>query len=74
MAFIQEIAAKHPGENVLVVSHGSFIRHLLKELVPHIDMPDQLKNTSITKLFMKESQWDCELYNCTNHLLKKQLK
>ncbi|MBT2690214.1 histidine phosphatase family protein [Bacillus sp. ISL-47] len=74
MEFIKEISAKHAGENVLVVSHGSFIRHLLRELVPHADLTHPPKNTSLTTLLIKESQWDCELYNCTNHLEKEQIK
>ncbi|MDF2038214.1 histidine phosphatase family protein [Cytobacillus oceanisediminis] len=74
LEFLQEISDKHPGENVLIVSHGSFIRHLLRELVPHTDLSSPLKNTSITKLLIKESQWDCELYNCTKHLEVKQIK
>ncbi len=74
MEFMKEIAAKHQDENVLVVSHGSFIRHILKELVPHLDLSTPLKNTSITKLFIRESQWGCELYNCTSHLEKEQIK
>ncbi|GLB61902.1 histidine phosphatase family protein [Cytobacillus sp. NCCP-133] len=74
MEFMKEISAKHQGENVLVISHGSFIRHLLKEIVPNTDLTNPPKNTSLTTLFMKESQWGCELYNCTNHLVKEQIQ
>ncbi|MDA6130790.1 histidine phosphatase family protein, partial [Escherichia coli] len=74
LEFLQEITDKHPGENVLIVSHGSFIRHLLRELVPHTDLSSPLKNTSITKLLIKDSQWICELYNCTKHLEVKQIE
>ena len=74
LEFLQEITDKHPGKNVLIVSHGSFIRHLLRELVPHTDLSSPLKNTSITKLLIKESQWNCELYNCTKHLEVKQIE
>ncbi|WP_243522018.1 histidine phosphatase family protein [Bacillus pseudomycoides] len=66
--FIEEITYKHPNKNILIVSHGSFIRHLLKELVPHLSMIESPKNTSITKIRKFENGWDSELYNCTVHL------
>ncbi|PAE24809.1 MULTISPECIES: histidine phosphatase family protein [Bacillaceae] len=74
LGFLQEITEKHPGENVLIVSHGAFIRHLLRELVPQTDLSTPPKNTSITELLIKESKWDCELYNCTKHLEAEQIE
>lgn len=68
LPFIEEITYKYPNKNILIVSHGSFIKHLLKELVPHSSMTDPLKNTSITKIRKLENGWDSELYNCTIHL------
>ncbi|KAF0820764.1 hypothetical protein KIS4809_0291 [Bacillus sp. ZZV12-4809] len=74
LGFLQEIAERHPDENVLIVSHGSFIRHLLREVVPQTDLSTQPKNTSITELLLKESKWNCELYNCTKHLEAEQIE
>lgn len=68
LPLIEEITYKHPNKNVLIVSHGAFIKYLLKELVPHLNMTDSLKNTSITKIRKLENGWDSELYNCTIHL------
>jgi probable phosphoglycerate mutase len=67
---IEEIAANHPGQNVLIVSHGGFISHLLNELSPHTEMEGHLENTSLTKLIKTDGRWDCEKYNCTAHLVE----
>ncbi|PEO50780.1 histidine phosphatase family protein [Bacillus pseudomycoides] len=66
--FIEEITYKYPNKNILIVSHGSFIKQLLKELVPHLSMIESPKNTSITKIIKIENGWDSELYNCTVNL------
>ncbi|WP_338778486.1 histidine phosphatase family protein [Metabacillus sp. FJAT-52054] len=66
--FVEELLEKHPGKNILMVTHGSFIRHLLKELTPMNEESEPLKNTSITHLLLDDSKWSCGLYNCTKHL------
>ncbi|MBS2970603.1 histidine phosphatase family protein [Metabacillus sp. KIGAM252] len=66
--FVEEILKKHPGKNILMVTHGSFIRHLLQELTPVNEEREPLKNTSITHLLIEDSKWSCGLYNCTKHL------
>ncbi|MGG0187543.1 histidine phosphatase family protein [Bacillus rhizoplanae] len=68
LSVIEEIASKHDNKNILIVSHGAFIRYLLKELVPHLQMMESPKNTSLTKLIKVDNGWDSELYNCTIHL------
>ncbi|MEH6889240.1 histidine phosphatase family protein [Bacillus sp. JJ864] len=68
LSVIEEVVSKHGNKNILIVSHGAFIRHLLKELVPHLHMAESPKNTSLTKLIKLENAWDSELYNCTVHL------
>ncbi|MGG2095051.1 histidine phosphatase family protein [Bacillus sp. S13(2024)] len=68
LSVIEEIASKHDNKNILIVSHGAFIRHLLKELVPHLNMVESPKNTSLTKLIKAKNGWEPELYNCTIHL------
>jgi 2,3-bisphosphoglycerate-dependent phosphoglycerate mutase len=68
MPFIDEIIGKHPGQNVLIVSHGALTRYMLKALVPSIDLTVSPKNTSITTLVKTDAGWNCEQYNCTVHL------
>ncbi|ASN05436.1 histidine phosphatase family protein [Virgibacillus necropolis] len=66
LSFIDEIIQKHDGKRVLIVSHGSFIKHLLKDLVPHVE-ESSLKNCSLTKLRKSKGEWELELHNCTRH-------
>lgn len=68
LSFIDEITSKHSNMNILIVSHGSFIRQILKQLVPHMNEEGHLKNTSISKLLWTSNGWNCELYNCAAHL------
>ncbi|ALX49277.1 histidine phosphatase family protein [Lentibacillus amyloliquefaciens] len=69
-AFIDEISEKHVNQNVLIVSHGAFIKTLLKALCPGSNMDESLKNTSLTSLIKCGRSWNCELYNRTEHLLE----
>ncbi|PLR69029.1 histidine phosphatase family protein [Bacillus sp. UMB0893] len=71
MSFFEEITSKHPGKNILIVSHGSFIKHCLKKLVPKLEMEEGLKNTSISTIVKVESVWNCDVYNCTRHLAEQ---
>ncbi|MCW3464433.1 histidine phosphatase family protein [Chitinophaga nivalis] len=67
LAFIHELLAENAGKNILLVSHGSFIRQLLSVLVP--DMPvTAMKNTSVTRLQFDQDTWNCALFNCVSHL------
>jgi probable phosphoglycerate mutase len=68
LSFIEDVANKHINKNILVVSHGSLIRHLLKGLLPHVNTAEHLKNTSLTRIIKTNNTWDCELYNCTIHI------
>lgn len=68
MAFIEEIKIKHPGQKVLVVSHGSFIRRLLEFLIPDKELNKKIDNTSVTVIKLNETENYCELYNCIAHL------
>jgi len=65
---INDYINKHTNKNILIVSHGSFIIHMLKKLVSNIRLDEHLKNTSITEIIITENGWDCSLYNCTRHL------
>lgn len=68
LPLIEEISNRHVSKNILIVSHGAFIKHLLKVLVPYINLEQSLNNTSMTKLVKIEQGWNCELYNCSVHL------
>jgi probable phosphoglycerate mutase len=68
LAFVEELLEDHSGKHILLVSHGSFIRHMLRKLAPSLTITEHLKNTSVTRFTIKDELWDCELYNCTKHL------
>jgi probable phosphoglycerate mutase len=68
LSFIEEVTEKHPNQKVLVISHGSYIRHVLGELVKDLKMEEHLENTSVSMIKAREGLWECELYNCTKHL------
>ncbi|WP_404452926.1 histidine phosphatase family protein [Virgibacillus necropolis] len=69
LSLIHEVIQNHNGESVLIVSHGSFIKHLLRELFPHLN-EKSLKNCSLTVLQKKTSEWELELHNCTRHVIE----
>lgn len=68
MAFIEDVKTKHHNQRVLVVSHGSFIRRLVRELVADEKFNDSLGNTSVTVVKLQDEINYCELYNCMKHL------
>ncbi|MEI2397311.1 MULTISPECIES: histidine phosphatase family protein [Paenibacillus] len=65
---VEEVAARHPGRNVLIVSHGAILRSTLAGLVPSLDLSVVLKNTSITRMIRDAGGWTCELYNGVEHM------
>jgi len=69
ITFINEICEKHPNENILIVSHGSFLKKIIKKLIPNEPFEESLLNTSITLLKRDTIGWDCSLFNCTKHLV-----
>lgn len=68
LAFLNDLLSEHVGKKILLVSHGGFIRHMLRKLTPEQELPDRPQNTSVTLFSVTEDQWVCELYNCTKHL------
>lgn len=68
MGFLDDLLQEHAGKHILIVSHGSFIRYLLRKLAPSLVQEAHLKNTSVTRFTVSDNQWECELYNCTLHL------
>lgn len=65
---VEELIRKYPGKRILIVSHGGLIGRTLKRLIPHVDTKEHLQNTSLTVLKFHDDRWDCELYNCIEHL------
>ncbi|MBD8498976.1 histidine phosphatase family protein [Paenibacillus arenosi] len=68
LSLIEDVTAKHAGQNVLLVGHGSFIRHLFEVLLPTYKAETRLKNTSVSNIVLSNDTWQCELYNCTVHV------
>ena len=68
LSFINEICEKHPYENVLIVSHGSFLKKIIRKILPEGPFENALLNTSMTLLKNDKRGWSCPLYNCTKHL------
>ncbi|WP_342564565.1 histidine phosphatase family protein [Paenibacillus sp. FSL R7-0345] len=64
---IEELAERHPGRRILVVSHGAILRSALSGLVPDLDLSQLLKNTSLTRIIKSGDTWTCDLYNCVEH-------
>ncbi|ANS73807.1 phosphoglycerate kinase [Paenibacillus yonginensis] len=70
-AVITEIADKHAGERILIVSHGVLLHHSLRKLVPGLADKMNLSNTAFTLLVRDNGNWVCSLYNGTEHLGRK---
>lgn len=68
LASIDAIKEKHAGKKVLVVSHGSFIKRMLNELVTETVYEKSLDNTSLTIVELNDDKNLCHLFNCTAHL------
>ncbi|MDN4607815.1 histidine phosphatase family protein [Sporosarcina highlanderae] len=68
LASINKIRNKHEGKRVLVVSHGSFIKRMLNELIVDTVYEKSLDNTSLTIIELADDKNICQLFNCTAHL------
>jgi probable phosphoglycerate mutase len=68
LEFFNELLATHAGKNILIVSHGGFIRKMISHLVPEAPHQEMLKNTAVTELLHSGNSWSCQLYNCVTHL------
>ncbi|GGA44910.1 histidine phosphatase family protein [Paenibacillus physcomitrellae] len=67
-ACITEIADRHKGESILIVSHGVLLYHSLRKLVPGLSNRMDLGNTAFTVLAREGGVWSCSLYNGNKHL------
>ncbi|HLQ70360.1 MAG TPA: histidine phosphatase family protein [Bacillota bacterium] len=67
-SFLYDMIERHEGQNILVVSHGSFIKRLLRKLFPDMNMDVSLGNCSLTIIKNENGRWELEVHNCTQHL------
>ena len=59
-AVLQELAQRHPGERLVVVSHGSFLRALLSHIlgIPLDKRPGfRLANGSLSEIVFENGEW-----------------
>lgn len=66
-ALVEEIRLRHPGERILVVSHGGWIVSMLSGLFPRLEFPF-IGNTSLTVIQYQDGQWIPGLLGCQMHL------
>jgi len=67
--FVEEIHAKYPAQDIIVVTHGKLLIETLYELCPEeTDHNDLLNNASVTIIRKGAQRWHYDLYNCTSHL------
>ncbi|TMU85059.1 histidine phosphatase family protein [Bacillus sp. BHET2] len=67
--FIEGLVQRYNQKRILIVSHGALIGLTLQQLLPEEFEKTYMDNISITTLSITEGVWECELYNCTNHLM-----
>jgi probable phosphoglycerate mutase len=73
MSFAHDIAARHSGRNILVVSHGLLINETLKGLLQDEALGDGLHNTSVSTVRHNGGRWEMLLYNCDRHIREEGL-
>lgn len=67
-SIMDDIVGEQNEKNVLIVSHGSFIKHLLREWLPDDDVEASLGNCSLSVVEKAEDAWELKLHNCTRHI------
>lgn len=68
LSFLDDLLQKGFSDNLLIVSHGAFLKQLLRTLVPLENVEMSLKNCSLTILEKKDQKWHLNLHNCIKHL------
>ncbi|WJH33585.1 histidine phosphatase family protein [Paenibacillus sp. CC-CFT747] len=68
LRFMEDIAARFPGQKILVVTHGYFLGQTLKELMGDETTGEKMRNTSVTTVYLDSSKWCYSLYDCIRHL------
>lgn len=71
LAFMEDLSARYPDRNILVISHGGFLAQLYIALYKD-KFSERIGNLSLTILEKKEQEWNPLLYNCTRHILQNQ--
>lgn len=64
---LNELYSKYPHENILCVTHGSFIAEILLELFPNIE-DQRINNLSYSIIKVDEHGFELLKHNCTKHL------
>lgn len=70
-AVLQELAQRHPGERLVVVSHGSFLRALLSHIlgIPLDKRPGfRLANGSLSEIVFENGEWSVTTLGEIYHL------
>ncbi|MCA1024062.1 histidine phosphatase family protein [Halobacillus litoralis] len=67
-SFIEDLMEKHPGQHVLVISHGGIISQIIQMLDSAHVKEETMKNTSVSEVVFRDNEWSCEPFNCTRHL------
>lgn len=68
MSFIEDIKKAHSGKKIIVVSHGGFLARVFNALIPGGDFSNDIGNTSVTIVELKDERNQCHLFNCMKHL------
>lgn len=68
MSFIEDIQKAHPGKKIIVVSHGGFLARVFNALIPDGEFSEDIGNTSVTIVELKDKANYCHLFNCMKHL------
>jgi len=71
LAFLEDLSAKYPDRNVLIVSHGGFLAQLYNALYKD-KYTERIGNLSLTILEKLDKEWNPLLYNCSRHILQNQ--
>ncbi|MEC5146016.1 histidine phosphatase family protein [Chitinophaga sp. 212800010-3] len=68
LSFMDDLLSTNNGKNIMIVTHGSFIRQMLDKLFPTMQPTPAMKNTSFTQLRVLNQDWTCEVFNSVTHL------
>ncbi|WP_342567199.1 histidine phosphatase family protein [Psychrobacillus sp. FSL K6-4046] len=68
LSFIEDIQKAHRGKKVIVVSHGGFLARVFNALIPGGEFSNDIGNTSVTIVELKDERNHCHLFNCMKHL------
>lgn len=67
LQLLEELYVKYPKENILCVTHGSFIAEILLDLFDDLD-DQRIGNLSYSILERGTEGWKLVLHNCSKHL------